>query len=123
MPDAAHVASSELRQLPAGRQPIRTAIRSSGELDRLWSFVTAEADAGRGTFVVVPRIGDDDPGEEPNVETGGEALEAAGEAGVVEQAKRIAAAAPGLNVGVVHGRQPPAVRSGVLWRAGPLLAT
>ncbi|MFM8690596.1 MAG: DEAD/DEAH box helicase, partial [Candidatus Limnocylindrus sp.] len=41
----ADVASSELRQLPAGRQPIRTAIRSSGELDRLWSFVTAEADA------------------------------------------------------------------------------
>ncbi|MFM8628736.1 MAG: ATP-dependent DNA helicase RecG [Candidatus Limnocylindrus sp.] len=110
----ADVASSELRQLPAGRQPIRTAIRSSGELDRLWSFVTAEADAGRGTFVVVPRIGDDDPGEEPNVETGGEALEAAGEAGVVEQAKRIAAAAPGLNVGVVHGRQSPAERSGVM---------
>ncbi|MFM7504736.1 MAG: ATP-dependent DNA helicase RecG [Candidatus Limnocylindrus sp.] len=110
----ADVASSELRQLPAGRQPIRTAIRSSGELDRLWSFVTAEADAGRGTFVVVPRIGDGDPGEEPNVETGGEALEAAGEAGVVEQAKRIAAAAPGLNVGVVHGRQSPAERSGVM---------
>ncbi|MFM8813639.1 MAG: ATP-dependent DNA helicase RecG [Candidatus Limnocylindrus sp.] len=110
----ADVASSELRQLPAGRQPIRTAIRSSGELDRLWSFVTAEADAGRGTFVVVPRIGDDDPGEEPNVETGGEALEAAGEAGVVEQAKRIAAAAPGLNVGVVHGRQSSAERSGVM---------
>jgi len=110
----ADVASSELRQLPAGRQPIRTAIRSSGELDRLWSFVTAEADAGRGTFVVVPRIGDDDPGEEPNGETGGEALEAAGEAGVVEQAKRIAAAAPGLNVGVVHGRQSPAERSGVM---------
>jgi ATP-dependent DNA helicase RecG len=101
----ADVASSELRELPAGRQPIRTAIRSSAELDRLWSFVVSEAGAGRGTFVVVPRIGD---------ETGGDALEAAGEAGVVEQAKRIAAAAPGLNVGVVHGRQSTAVRSGVM---------
>jgi ATP-dependent DNA helicase RecG len=110
----ADVASSELRELPAGRQPIRTAIRSSAELDRLWGFVVSEAGAGRGTFVVVPRIGDEDPGEEPSSETGGDALEAAGEAGVVEQAKRIAAAAPGLNVGVVHGRQSTAVRSGVM---------
>jgi ATP-dependent DNA helicase RecG len=110
----ADVASSELRELPAGRQPIRTAIRSSAELERLWSFVISEAGAGRGTFVVVPRIGDEDPGEEPSVETAGDALEAAGEAGVVEQAKRIAAAAPGLNVAVVHGRQSTAVRSGVM---------
>ncbi len=110
----ADVASSELRELPAGRQPIRTAIRGSAELERLWSFVISEAGAGRGTFVVVPRIGDEDPGEEPSVETAGDALEAAGEAGVVEQAKRIAAAAPGLNVAVVHGRQSTAVRSGVM---------
>lgn len=110
----ADVASSELRQLPAGRQPIRTAVRSSGELDRLWSFVASEADAGRGTFVVVPRIGDGDPGGEPSSETGGEALEEAGEAGVVEQAKRIATAVPRLKVGVVHGRQSAAIRSSVM---------
>jgi len=112
----ADVASSELRALPAGRQPIRTAIRSGAELDRLWGFITSEASAGRGTFVVVPRIGDEDPGEEPNGDAAGEALEAAGEAGVVEQAERIAAAAPSLKIGVVHGRQPTAIRTDVMER-------
>jgi ATP-dependent DNA helicase RecG len=112
----ADVASSELRALPAGRQPIRTAIRSGAELDRLWTFVTAEAAAGRGTFVVVPRIGETEPGEEPIGETAGDALEAAGEVGVLEQAERIAIAAPSLKIGVVHGRQPTAMRTDVMDR-------
>lgn len=110
----ADVASSELRTLPAGRQPIRTAIRTSAELDRLWAFVAAEAAAGRGTFVVVPRIGDEDPGEEPSAESGIDALEVAGEAGVAEQAKRIAAAVPHLRIGLVHGRQSGPIRSEVM---------
>ena len=110
----ADVASSELRTLPAGRQPIRTAIRTSAELDRLWAFVATEAAAGRGTFVVVPRIGDEDPGEEPSAESGIDALEVAGEVGVAEQAKRIAAAVPHLRIGLVHGRQSGAIRSEVM---------
>ena len=69
----ADVASSELRALPAGRQPIRTAIRGSGELEKLWTFVQAEAAEGRGTFVVVPRIGEGEPGDEPRVEQIGRA--------------------------------------------------
>ena len=112
----ADVASSELRALPVGRQPIRTAIRSSSELDRLWGFVTAEARAGRGTFVVVPRIGDDEPGVEPTSDEGGDALEAAGEMSVLGQAERIAASAPTLKIAVVHGRQPAAARSEVMGR-------
>ena len=110
----ADVASSELRTLPAGRQPIRTAIRTSAELDRLWAFVATEAAAGRGTFVVVPRIDDEDPGEEPSAESGIDALEVAGEVGVAEQAKRIAAAVPHLRIGLVHGRQSGAIRSEVM---------
>ncbi|MFZ9608042.1 MAG: ATP-dependent DNA helicase RecG [Candidatus Limnocylindrus sp.] len=112
----ADVASSELRALPAGRRPIRTAIRSGAELDRLWSFIASEAGAGRGTFVVVPRIGDGDPGEEPSGDAAGDALEVAGEVGVLEQAERIAAAAPSLRIGVVHGRQPTATRTDVMER-------
>jgi ATP-dependent DNA helicase RecG len=77
----------------------------------LWAFVAAEAAAGRGTFVVVPRIGDDDPGEEPVGELAGEALERAGEAGVEETAKQLAAALPKLRVGVVHGRQRAELRA------------
>ena len=110
----ADVASSELRTLPAGRQPIRTAIRTSAELDRLWAFVATEAAAGRGTFVVVPRIDDEDPGEEPSAESGIDALEVAGEVGVAEQARRIAAAVPHLRIGLVHGRQSGAIRSEVM---------
>ena len=107
----ADVASSELRALPAGRQPIRTAIRRSGDLEKLWSFVGAEAAAGRGTFVVVPRIGDEDPGEEPVGEIVGEALERAGESGVEEEAKLLALALPKLRIGVVHGRQRAELRA------------
>ena len=107
----ADVASSELRALPAGRQPIRTAIRRSSDLEKLWVFVGAEAAAGRGTFVVVPRIGDEDPGEEPVGELVGEALERAGEAGVEEEAKQLAAALPKLRIGVVHGRQRAELRA------------
>ena len=107
----ADVASSELRALPADRQPIRTAIRRSSDLKKLWSFVGAEAAAGRGTFVVVPRIGDEDPGEEPVGEIVGEALERSGEAGVEEEAKLLAVALPKLRIGVVHGRQRPELRA------------
>jgi ATP-dependent DNA helicase RecG len=77
----------------------------------LWAFVGAEAAAGRGTFVVVPRIGDEDPGEEPVGEIVGEALERAGEAGVEEEAKHISAALPKLRIGVVHGRQLAELRA------------
>jgi len=107
----ADVASSELRALPAGRQPIRTAIRRSSDLEKLWTFVGAEAAAGRGTFVVVPRIGDEDPGEEPVGELVGEALERAGEAGVEEEAKLLSVALPKLRIGVVHGRQRAELRA------------
>ena len=107
----ADVASSELRALPAGRQPIRTAIRQSGDLQKLWQFVEAEAEAGRGTFVVVPRIGEEDPGDEPSGEEVGDALERAGERGVEEEAKRIAVALPKLKIGVVHGRQRADLRA------------
>jgi len=107
----ADVASSELRALPAGRQPIRTAIRRSSDLKKLWTFVGAEAAAGRGTFVVVPRIGDEDPGEEPVGEIVGEALERSGEAGVEEEAKLLTVALPKLRIGVVHGRQRPELRA------------
>ena len=107
----ADVASSELRALPAGRQPIRTAIRRSSDLEKLWTFVGAEAVAGRGTFVVVPRIGDEDPGEEPIGELVGEALERSGEAGVEEEAKLLSVALPKLRIGVVHGRQRAELRA------------
>lgn len=61
--------------------------------------------------MVVPRIGDEDPGEEPIGELLGEALERSGEAGVEEEAKQLAAALPKLRIGVVHGRQRADLRA------------
>lgn len=109
----ADVASSELHGLPAGRRPIRTAIRASAELGRVWEFVAAEAAAGRRSFVVVPRIGADDPGVEPGwLDAPG--LDAAAAAGIEAEAERIRAAIPSVRVGVVHGAQRPAERAATM---------
>jgi ATP-dependent DNA helicase RecG len=89
---------SDLRTVPAGRLPTRTAIRRPDELERLWEFVRREAALGRRTFVVVPRIEATD-GE------GGDEVAAA-----IAEATRIAALLPTLEVGLVHGRMRPADR-------------
>ncbi len=104
---------SELRSLPAGRKEIRTAIRTSSELDRLWEFVQSEASAGRQTFVVVPRISADPLGEEPSWYESPE-LDAAAAKGIEEEADRIRLRLPGLRVGVVHGAQPATVRTSTM---------
>ena len=102
----ADVASSELRELPAGRQPIRTAIRTSGDLERVWAFVDSEASAGRQTFVVVPRITDPEGGGEPEQGTVFDADLDAGEAtGVESQAQLLRERLPHRRIGVVHGQQ------------------
>lgn len=102
----ADIASSELRTLPAGRRPIRTAIRTSGELGKLWAFVGEQAAVGRRTFVVVPRVGADDDAEEPDAtaEVGAD-LEQAGALGAEAEAERLRTLLPTLRIGVVHGRQ------------------
>ena len=111
----ADIASSELRHLPAGRRPIRTAIRGSGDLQRLWSFVESEASAGRRTFVVVPRVGADDVSSEPDAaEEAGAELERAGARGAEEEAERLREILPKLRIGVVHGRQRPAERAAAM---------
>ena len=108
----ADVASSELRELPSGRQPIRTAIRTSADLERVWTFVDEEAAAGRQTFVVVPRIADADSGGEPEqVTTFDDGLEAGGATGVEAQAELLRERLPHRRIGVVHGQQRAAERT------------
>lgn len=102
----ADVASSELRELPSGRQPIRTAIRTSADLERVWAFVDEEAAAGRQTFVVVPRITDAEGDGEPEQGTAfDEDLDAAGATGVEAQAQLLRERLPHRRIGVVHGQQ------------------
>ncbi len=102
----ADVASSELRELPSGRQPIRTAIRTSADLERVWTFVDEEAAAGRQTFVVVPRIADAEGGGEPEQGTTfDDDLDAGGATGVEAQAQLLRERLPNRRIGVVHGQQ------------------
>ena len=108
----ADVASSELRELPSGRQPIRTAIRTSADLERVWTFVDEEAAAGRQTFVVVPRIADADSGGEPEQGTTfDDDLDAGSATGVEAQAALLREHLPHRRIGIVHGQQPAAERT------------
>ena len=108
----ADVASSELRELPSGRQPIRTAIRTNADLERVWTFVDEEAAAGRQTFVVVPRISDAEAGDEPEQGTTFDNdLDVSGATGVEAQAELLRERLPHRRVGVVHGQQRAAERT------------
>jgi ATP-dependent DNA helicase RecG len=116
---------STLRAAPAGRVPIRTGIRRPNDLDGTWDKVREEADAGRRTFVVVPRIGpaapkdgggdagagffDDDELLDEDVET---AWAAAAEA----EFERLTSFLAPLRVGLVHGRLKPAARDAEMAR-------
>ena len=111
----ADVASSELRELPSGRQPIRTAIRTSADLERVWTFVDEEAAAGRQTFVVVPRIADADSGGEPEQGTTfDDDLDAGSATGVEAQAELLRERLPHRRIGVVHGQQRAAERTAAM---------
>ena len=108
----ADVASSELRELPSGRQAIRTAIRTSADLERVWTFVDEEAAAGRQTFVVVPRIADADSGGEPEQGTTfDDDFDAGSATGVEAQAELLRERLPHRRIGVVHGQQRAAERT------------
>ncbi len=91
---------SDLRVAPTGRLAIRTATRTSAELDRLWRFVAEEAAHDRRTFVVVPLI---------------EAAEDDSAAAAEVEAVRLRDLL-GLPVGLVHGRMKPAERDAEMRR-------
>lgn len=111
----ADVASSELRELPFGRQPIRTAIRTSADLERVWAFVDEEAAAGRQTFVVVPRISDaEEAGEPEQGTTFDDDIDGGGATGVEAQAELLRVRLPNRRIGVVHGQQPASERTAAM---------
>jgi ATP-dependent DNA helicase RecG len=64
--------TSELRELPAGRQPLATHVVpvQSPSYGRTWERVREEVAAGRQAFVVCPRIGGDAKEEDEQVEDG-----------------------------------------------------
>ncbi len=65
---------SILRELPAGRRPIKTHVRTPETLPKVWEFVRRELSRGRQAYVVYPRIDQDDDLEIKSVTREWEAL-------------------------------------------------
>jgi ATP-dependent DNA helicase RecG len=119
---------STLSELPAGRSPIAThvvpALERPHYLDRAWQRVREEVEAGRQAYVVCPRIGDADAGQDDGdgtdtPEPGAGPDADGGTAEALEEARRpplaVLDVAPelaegplsGLRVGIMHGRLVP----------------
>jgi ATP-dependent DNA helicase RecG len=81
---------STLRDLPPGRQPIRTEIRDRVALPRIQEFIAAEAGEGRQSFVVVPLVAESEALTAASAET---------------EVGRLREALPALRIGLVHGQQ------------------
>jgi ATP-dependent DNA helicase RecG len=90
---------STIRQMPPGREPIRTEIRDRRALPKIEAFLAAEAAAGRQAFVVVPLVSES------------QALEAAS---AEAEATRLRAALPAVRIGIVHGQQPAEERDATM---------
>ena len=81
---------STIRELPPGRQPIRTEIRDRRALPKIEAFLAAEAAEGRQSFVVVPLVMESESLQVASAEA---------------EAERLKAVLPELRIGLVHGQQ------------------
>ncbi len=90
---------SSIHELPPGRTPIRTELRTRSALPRIEPFLASEAAAGRQSFVVVPLVAES------------EALSVASAEAEVE---RLRAALPELRIGLVHGQQRSDLRDATM---------
>ncbi|MGA9749109.1 MAG: ATP-dependent DNA helicase RecG [Nocardioides sp.] len=102
--------TSTLTELPGGRAPIQTTVvplrDQPGWIDRVWSRLREEVEAGRQCYVVCPRI--DDTAKAGDGET------LTGEEGATVPLAAVAEIAPmlvagplqGVRVGTMHGRLP-----------------
>jgi ATP-dependent DNA helicase RecG len=90
---------STIRELPPGRQPIRTEIRDRAALPKIEAFLAAEAAEGRQSFVVAPLVVESDAMEAASAEA---------------EAQRLRAALPRLRVALVHGQQRSDLRDATM---------
>jgi ATP-dependent DNA helicase RecG len=104
---------STLTELPAGRQPISPTVVPLDKptwLERVWTKIREEVEAGRQVYVVCPRI-DGDDGDGP---AGEETLVAT--SAVADVAPDLAARLPEVRVDVLHGRLAPDVKEDTMRR-------
>ncbi len=104
--------TSTLRELPAGRGPIRTVVVPLADQpawrERVWTRAREEVEAGRQVYVVCPRIGDDTAPEEEPDRGLPEDRPAQPLAAVTEVLPRLAEGPlHGLRVEALHGRLAP----------------
>jgi ATP-dependent DNA helicase RecG len=92
---------STLRERPPGRGLVRTAVRSTGQRERVFEFIRSECAKGRQAYVVLPVI---------------EESERADLRAATTMAQTLAARWPELQVGLVHGRLKSEERDGVMRR-------
>ena len=92
---------STLKQKPPGRGSVRTAVRSTGQRDRVFEFIRGECERGRQAYVVLPVI---------------EESERADLRAATTMAQTLAARWPELEVGLVHGKLRAEERDRVMRR-------
>ena len=93
------LAISTIRELPPGREPIRTEIRDRRALPRIEAFLAAEAEEGRQSFVVVPLVAESSVLQVASADA---------------EAERLRAALPQLRIGMVHGQQKAQARDATM---------
>lgn len=91
---------SIIDELPPGRKPIRTRQVNSDLIERVWSFVKREVDAGRQAYVVYPVV------EESETQ--------AAKAATQMHAHLSQQVFPDLRIGLLHGRLPASEKEGVM---------
>jgi ATP-dependent DNA helicase RecG len=98
---------SVIDQLPPGRAPLKTFVRTVDKLPQVWEFLRARLAEGRQAYVVYPHV-------EENGQTGIKAV-----LGECENLERLLAPFP---VGILHGKLRPEEKEDVMarFRAGKL---
>jgi ATP-dependent DNA helicase RecG len=91
---------STIDEMPPGRTPVRTEVRTSDVLDRAWQWLRERLDAGDQAFVVCPRIEESEDEEIASAERTFRELEA----GPLR----------GMPLGLLHGRVAPEERDEVM---------
>ncbi|MPY99049.1 MAG: ATP-dependent DNA helicase RecG [Actinophytocola sp.] len=101
---------SALRELPAGRSPIKTSVVPAAEkpawLDRTWERIVEEVRKGHQAYVVCPRIGDEPPAANGE---GRPALSVLDMAAELENGPLSE-----LRIGVLHGKLAPEEKDAVM---------
>ncbi|MDQ3222803.1 MAG: ATP-dependent DNA helicase RecG, partial [Gemmatimonadota bacterium] len=98
---------STLRQRPPGRGTVRTAVRGTGQREKILEFIREECGQGKQAYIVLPVI---------------EESERADLRAATTMAQSLAAKWPEVEVGLVHGRLKAEERDGVMrrFRSGEL---